>query len=875
MGVNLPLVAASEVGGGSSSDVMMRNEALLKQLAELSEKMASCVEECKGMSGVAASAASLKQTHDRLKHSMSDFTESCQRLEQEAQILADIPITEAPGEAYVPKDTITEAARMDSHRLKGQHYELLEENLPKVIAGLKTAKLLAQVLAGNSDGETPLIWVAAKVLQNRKLKELTPEIEEVGETLELVQNALIIFRSTAKVVLESCAEHLPHLVKGVTALAEYVIDAYTLEGVRSMVGHEDDEEVNRERLLPDQGMPGSPKQPKTETFTDKSIFRMGNTITQKVFHCLDKNSKVNLTEEKLIVTLRGAMMKDIASVGFGTLKDTSLDISVVEKEILGMCTTQEQGVRLSLFISNFSVAVSKTVDKIAEKMKGKISVWNQRDFIPQIVSECAAFFLFSDISSIGLKWSDFILKYDPSSVQRKRHHYEVVYQFFNIAHLTLKKALDEIQEETQESKLLDLNDTIPMQPSIISATLLDMAQRCTSASRVINALRYKNSSRAFVTLRIALNEEDERNFVSEQVDVGVTNLVKVSQDLSQNFKYCGNVAANVVSHLIDPSTFRAALQEILSEVIEFVTLRKDSEEEEIKSTEMEKRLADLHLNLNFLNLLTSMAGTRAATSWFSWSLGMLNIMKHEARTISGSALSFLIPGTYLMVGKGAKLVKPTSVRRMGAKLIVGPLFDVQVKSNNYNYKIGKVETYVEKIREIQQHILDLGAKVYAAESASRQIEQSSSKSHDKQLAITGGNAITIHTPGQVGVVSRVSLFTAEDRQAILQGIPARLARELNDKTLTFDYEVARKKLLAAHNKRQREKGSSDKWEEDPEFVKIVDPLYYECFLLSAVLVMKKEDLEVRLEALRKTLVDSNHQPGKDAFHFSEDSLLMS
>ena len=35
-------------------------------------------------------------------------------------------------------------------------------------------------------------------------------------------------------------------------------------------------------------------------------------------------------------------MKDIVSVGFLTIKDTSLDISDVEKEILQMCATKEQ-----------------------------------------------------------------------------------------------------------------------------------------------------------------------------------------------------------------------------------------------------------------------------------------------------------------------------------------------------------------------------------------------------------------------------------------------------------------------------------------------------------------------------------------------------
>ena len=35
-------------------------------------------------------------------------------------------------------------------------------------------------------------------------------------------------------------------------------------------------------------------------------------------------------------------MKDIVSVGFLTVKDTSLDISDIEKEIVSMCSTKEQ-----------------------------------------------------------------------------------------------------------------------------------------------------------------------------------------------------------------------------------------------------------------------------------------------------------------------------------------------------------------------------------------------------------------------------------------------------------------------------------------------------------------------------------------------------
>ena len=109
--------------------------------------------------------------------------------------------------------------------------------------------------------------------------------------------------------------------------------------------------------------------------------------------------------------------------------------------------------------------------------------------------------------------------------------------------------MKEIGKETKGSAFVNLNGVIPMDPIMIANYLTDISQKCRSASKVINALRYKNSTRAAVTMRIALNDDDERVYVSEQIDMGVTTLVKVSENLGLDMKYLGDAARKVVGNL--------------------------------------------------------------------------------------------------------------------------------------------------------------------------------------------------------------------------------------------------------------------------------------------------------------------------------------
>ena len=87
-----------------------------------------------------------------------------------------------------------------------------------------------------------------------------------------------------------------------------------------------------------------------------------------------------------------------------------------------------------------------------------------------------------------------------------------------------------------------------MNPTFISTYFNNIGQKCLSASKVIHALIRNSAKNAFAAF-FALNEVAERTFVSEQFQIGVSNLVRATLDLSVDFRYLSEVSRNVIGSL--------------------------------------------------------------------------------------------------------------------------------------------------------------------------------------------------------------------------------------------------------------------------------------------------------------------------------------
>jgi hypothetical protein len=297
------------------------------------------------------------------------------------------------------------------------------------------------------------------------------------------------------------------------------------------------------------------------------------------------------------------------------------------------------------------------------------------------------------------------------------------------------------------------------------------------------------------------------------------------------------------------------------EIVGYVTLRKnlskqlgDVSEKELEGT-VEVRLDEMKLPNEFLRFFLLVAGKRSANTWLRAFKESLDTMRQEGHCIVSSALSFLLPIAYLMVGKGTKLVKPGSVKRMGANLMTGPLYDLQVKDARFHYPIrGSSDQYVECIRTIQKRVFELGAKMYAEESASKQI-------------MTKGKSSDVSQP-----FYKVSLLTSDDYKAVMEDLPQVMNRLLNLDKIVVEIEGIQKKIQQELAKRQRAINEKHWTPRDEEaLTALIDPLYYELFLLHAVCSMRKEDLSVRLSALQKS-VQKGSKSG-DSYRFKEDSLI--
>lgn len=272
-------------------------------------------------------------------------------------------------------------------------------------------------------------------------------------------------------------------------------------------------------------------------------------------------------------------------------------------------------------------------------------------------------------------------------------------------------------------------------------------------------------------------------------------------------------------------------------------------------TLIDTRLEELRLPNEFLRFVLLVADARSANTWYHAMKDTWDNMKQEGHSVVSSALSFLLPTAYLMVGKGAKLVKPGSVKRMGANMMTGPLFDLQMKDTRFHYAIrGSSEQYIECIRTIQKRIFDLGAKVYAEESASKQ-------------AIGKGKGVETSQS-----FYKVSLLTSDDYKAVMDELPQIMDRLLNLDKIAVEIDGLQKKIQQELSKRQRAISEKHWTSRDDETLSVViDPLFYELFLLHSVCSMRKEDLSVRLSALQKA-IQKGAKSG-DSFRFSEDSLL--
>ena len=284
-----------------------------------------------------------------------------------------------------------------------------------------------------------------------------------------------------------------------------------------------------------------------ESFSEMILIRLTRSYQKKIFKRIESGVEFNFKEASITKAVRNALLKDILSVGFSKMKNISTND--LEKEVISFTSTKEHGERISQLISILSSCVTHTIDVVAKKVMGNKSAWNRREFIPEIISECVTKLVFSDLSSIGLKWSDFVLNLSSKFPSKGTDHFGVIYQIFGAASVTVERIVQGVQKETEHHSFFDVNGVIPLNPLLLAAYMIEISQKCHSASRVIDALRYNSSSRGSIALLIALSNEEEREYVAARIDSGVSNLVKVAEDLSRHLKYVGEVLRTCITHL--------------------------------------------------------------------------------------------------------------------------------------------------------------------------------------------------------------------------------------------------------------------------------------------------------------------------------------
>ena len=276
------------------------------------------------------------------------------------------------------------------------------------------------------------------MIKNKRLTELTPEINDVKETLEMVMNYLIAFRVATKVVLEAAAEHLPKLVKGVTSLMNFMIDTYTREGIQAMSrdpaqlgdkhhdGDDDDGDkkgdlagekesafwrellrrltkYTRTQLILFKAKPfgsrgeGEGKGDDDSGFSKKNVSghfdellgapsgkymqRTSSSSSSSSSSSTSTSSsgdvgggvKGKWTEEAWCAQVREALVRDIISVGFNTVKSKSL--GSITEEIGKVCQDKQQRQRLLQLTGIISDVIARTFDIISEK----VYLWKGRE----------------------------------------------------------------------------------------------------------------------------------------------------------------------------------------------------------------------------------------------------------------------------------------------------------------------------------------------------------------------------------------------------------------------------------------------------------------------------------------------------------------
>ena len=216
-----------------------------------------------------------------------------------------------------------------------------------------------------------------------------------------------------------------------------------------------------------------------------------------------------------------------------------------------------------------------------------------------------------------------------------------------------------------------------------------------------------------------------------------------------------------------------------------------------------------------------------------------------------------------MVGKG-QILKPSSVRRLGARVLLGPLLDKQpadLKLKAHNQKL------VENLRDVQELIVNLGGKLYAIETVHLdRVKQASlgggagggdkkdksEKDEVKTLLRTTSSHMGGDGRGRGEVDDAAEILTDADVMMIENVLPLKLERVMNRGQVAAEYEGIKRKILAEQKRRSKSMHNRT-WSslDEGKYEATIRPLYYEYYVLQAVLVLAKEDIDVRLACLQK------------------------
>jgi len=409
-----------------------------------------------------------------------------------------------------------------------------------------------------------------------------------------------------------------------------------------------------------------------------------------------------------------------------------------------------------------------------------------------------------------------------------RYLFEILNEASN---LSFKKELREdfqriLDKETGQVHLEAL-------PPLCIHIIEELAIHTAALSDVLEAIAEPTKSTSFLAGRLAFSNSLERDDVSLELRAGVDVATHVLERLGTTLNNVADGARALLQQLQDKEFFAGALGEVMDEGLLLLAGEKKND-----SVLENKRITE------FLLQTTSLLGLPLeVVTWMQLFENLKRRLSFEVEEVRSGTIKLLEPVSHAFVAPSPLNVKPVAIRRAGAKLLLGPLWnDLLLKPDE---SVSKLVLDAKMMRRI---ILELNDKLYANRIAVREEEQE----QQERLALPPGSVEMKPLQAQDlhYTTANNDLLSMSDLLFIHRVFPYMLQHDMAPSAIKRKFEALERDLDPMRKRKCT--GMKERcWTEHDELAFLLKKRNY--YFLVAAYVIVKYDITLRLGKLTREI----------------------